>query len=162
MTNRHPDSFGAKDTLTVGGRTYDFFRLSALESAGVADLSRLPYSLKILLENLVRHEDGRSVERADIEALARWNPQHPQAREIAYRPARVLLQDFTGVPAVVDLAAMRDAMAEMGGDPGKINPLQPVELVIDHSVQVDLSGTPDALRVTPNSSSPATANATRS
>jgi len=147
MTNRHPDSFGAKDTLTVGGRTYDFFRLSALESAGVADLSRLPYSLKILLENLVRHEDGRSVERADIEALARWNPQHPQAREIAYRPARVLLQDFTGVPAVVDLAAMRDAMAEMGGDPGKINPLQPVELVIDHSVQVDLSGTPDALRV---------------
>ena len=147
MTNRHPDSFGAKDTLTVGGRTYDFFRLSALESAGVADLSRLPYSLKILLENLVRHEDGRSVERADIEALARWNPQHPQAKEIAYRPARVLLQDFTGVPAVVDLAAMRDAMAEMGGDPGKINPLQPVELVIDHSVQVDLSGTPDALRV---------------
>jgi aconitate hydratase len=148
MTNtRHPDSFGAQATLDVGKRRYAYFSLDALQRAGLADLARMPFSLKILLENLVRFEDGRSVTRDDVVALARWDPSKRHQREIAFRPARVLLQDFTGVPAVVDLAAMRDAMAEMGGDPKKINPLQPVELVIDHSVQVDRFGTKDALKV---------------
>ncbi|MDQ2872605.1 MAG: aconitate hydratase AcnA [Candidatus Eremiobacteraeota bacterium] len=143
---RHPDSFNAQDRLTVGEREYTYFRLGALEKSGLKDVSRLPYSLKILLENLVRFEDGRSVTKGDIEALARWNPHQSNEREIAYRPARVLLQDFTGVPCVVDLAVMRDAMADMGGDPNAINPLQPVELVIDHSVQVDYFGSPDAIK----------------
>ncbi len=137
----HPDSFSARDTLHVAGREYAYFRLSAL---GRDDLSTLPYSLKILLENLLRFEDGRSVRRDDIEALAAWQPGTPSSKEIAYRPARVLLQDFTGVPCVVDLAAMRDAIATFGGDPRRINPLQPVELVIDHSVQVDAWASPDA------------------
>ena len=137
------DSFGARSTLKVGGRSYEIFRLEALARAGI-DLSRLPYSLRILLEDLLRTEDGVTVTREDIEALARWSPRNPSTREIAFTPARVLLQDFTGVPAVVDLAAMRDAMAELGGDPRKINPLQPVELVVDHSVQVDAFGTPQA------------------
>ncbi|HZZ66333.1 MAG TPA: aconitate hydratase AcnA [Candidatus Baltobacteraceae bacterium] len=144
--NQQMNSFNALDHLAVGDRSYSYFRLAALEEAGVRQLARLPYSLKILLENLLRFEDGRSVSKEDVEALARWNPHHRTDREIAYRPARVLLQDFTGVPAVVDLAAMRDAMAAMGGDPRAINPLQPVELVIDHSVQVDFFGSPDALR----------------
>ncbi|MBV8599937.1 MAG: aconitate hydratase AcnA, partial [Candidatus Eremiobacteraeota bacterium] len=134
------DSFKAADVLRVGNRSYRYYRLDALERAGIAQLARLPYSLRILLENLLRHEDGSSVKREDVEALARTQPGSKDAREIAFRPARVLLQDFTGVPAVVDLAAMRDAIAEMGGDPKKINPLQPVELVIDHSVQVDAFG----------------------
>src|SRR3954471_12752281 len=137
------DTFGARSTLKVGGRTYEIFRLSALARAGI-DVSRLPYSLRILLEDLLRTEDGVTVTREDIEALARWSPGNPLSREIAFTPARVLLQDFTGVPAVVDLAAMRDAMADLGGDPGRINPLQPVELVVDHSVQVDAFGTPQA------------------
>jgi aconitate hydratase len=137
------DTFGARSTLKVGGRTYEIFRLSALARAGI-DVSRLPYSLRILLEDLLRTEDGVTVTRDDIEALARWSPGNPLSREIAFTPARVLLQDFTGVPAVVDLAAMRDAMADLGGDPGRINPLQPVELVVDHSVQVDAFGTPQA------------------
>jgi aconitate hydratase len=111
------------------------------------DLKRLPFSLKILLENLLRHEDGASVTADDILGLARWDPKAMPSREIAFRPSRVLLQDFTGVPAVVDLAAMRDAMRRLGGDPKLINPLQPVELVIDHSVQVDEAGTVNALRV---------------
>ena len=140
-----PNSFGALDTLRAGGRTYRYFRLSALEQAGVAKLARLPFSLKILLENLLRFEDGVIVKRDDIEALARWGRHGRHEREIAFTPARVLLQDFTGVPCIVDLAAMRDAMAEMGGDPKAINPLQPVELVIDHSVQADYFGTSDAL-----------------
>jgi len=144
MQNAHPDSFGAKATLAVGDRTYTIFRLDALEQAGHANVSRLPFSLKILLENLIRFEDGRSVTKDDVAALADWRPGTGNDTEIAYRPARVLLQDFTGVPCVVDLAAMRDAMAELGGDPKKINPLQPVELVIDHSVQVDRFGTPGA------------------
>ena len=144
--NNHPNSFNAVDRLEVSGRSYSYVRLSALEEAGLLKLERLPFSLKVLLENLMRFEDGRSVTRDDVEALARWNPHHRSGREIAYRPARVLLQDFTGVPAVVDLAAMRDAMAAMGGDPKAINPLQPVELVIDHSVQVDAFGSPDALK----------------
>jgi aconitate hydratase len=141
---QHVGSYKAQETLRVGDRSYRYVRLGALEDAGLTKLSRLPYSIKILLENLLRFEDGRSVTRADVEALARWNAGGHE-REIAFRPARVLLQDFTGVPCVVDLAAMRDAMAEMGGDPKAINPLQPVELVIDHSVQVDYYGTPDAL-----------------
>ena len=134
MTQLHPNSFSARDTLRAGDREYTYFRLAAL---GRDDLATLPYSLKILLENLVRCEDGRSVTKADIDALASWQPGAPSTKEIAYRPARVLLQDFTGVPCVVDLAAMRDAIAVFGGDPKRINPLQPVELVIDHSVQVD-------------------------
>jgi aconitate hydratase len=138
--NSHPNSFKALDTLRVGDRSYTYFRLDALERGGLTKLARLPFSLKILLENLVRFEDGRTVTGEDIEALARHNPGAHKEREIAFSPARVLLQDFTGVPCVVDLAAMRDAMAEIEGDPRKINPLQPVELVVDHSVQVDYFG----------------------
>ena len=134
------DSFGTRSKLTVGGRSFEIFRLNALTRNGI-DITRLPYSLRILLEDLLRTEDGVTVTRNDIEALAGWSPANPPLREIAFTPARVLLQDFTGVPAVVDLAAMRDAMAELGGDPARINPLQPVELVVDHSVQVDAFGT---------------------
>ena len=137
------DSFQTKKTLSVGGRSYSIASLPALE-AKFPSAARLPYSLKILLENLLRTEDGEIVTRADIEALAKWNPRAEPSREIQFTPARVLLQDFTGVPAVVDLAAMRDAMQRMGGEPKKINPLQPVELVIDHSVQVDVFGHLDA------------------
>ncbi|MGQ9808015.1 MAG: aconitate hydratase AcnA [Armatimonadota bacterium] len=140
------DSYSARGTLTAGGRKYVIHRLTALQDAGYS-LERLPYSLRILLENLLRTEDGISVTAEDIAALAGWDPQAISEREIAFTPARVLLQDFTGVPCVVDLAAMRDAMAEMGGDPSRINPLQPVELVIDHSVQVDAFGRPDALLI---------------
>ncbi len=136
MTSEAGRSFSANATLTVGGRSYRYYRLAALEEAGLTKLERLPFSVKVLLENLLRFEDGRSVKREDIEALARWSSGNEE-REIAFRPARVLLQDFTGVPCVVDLAAMRDAIAKMGGDPKAINPLQPVELVVDHSVQVD-------------------------
>ncbi|HXP10509.1 MAG TPA: aconitate hydratase [Acidobacteriaceae bacterium] len=139
-TQSHPDSFKSLSTLSVGKTTYDLFRLKALEGSGV-DLGRLPFSLRILLENLLRHEDGRTVTAEDIQFLACWDPNAEPSREIAYMPARVLMQDFTGVPAVVDLAAMRDAMKALGGDPEKINPLQPAELVIDHSVQVDEFGT---------------------
>ena len=134
------DSFGSYSQLKSGNRTYDVYRLSALEKKGVK-LDRLPYSLRILLENLLRQEDGKSVTADDIEFLAKWDPKAEPSREIAYMPARVLMQDFTGVPAIVDLAAMRDAMKVLGGDPEKINPLQPAELVIDHSVQVDQYGT---------------------
>ncbi|MBV8116847.1 MAG: aconitate hydratase AcnA, partial [Candidatus Eremiobacteraeota bacterium] len=144
--NAHANSFNAVDTLKVGDRSYKYFRLDAVEKAGLTKLERLPYSLKILLENLLRFEDGRSVSKTDIEALARWSPRAASDKEIAFRPARVLLQDFTGVPCVVDLAAMRDAMASMGGDAKKINPLQPVELVIDHSVQIDYFGNNDAFK----------------
>jgi aconitate hydratase len=139
-TQSHPDSFKSLSTLAVGKTTYDVFRLKALEGTGV-DLGRLPFSLRILLENLLRHEDGRTVTADDIQFLACWDPNAEPSREIAYMPARVLMQDFTGVPAIVDLAAMRDAMKALGGDPEKINPLQPAELVIDHSVQVDEFGT---------------------
>ncbi len=135
-----PDSFHALATFAVDDRTYRLYRLDALRKHDV-DLDRLPYSLKILLENLLRNEDDVTVTRDDILGLAEWDPKAIPSREIAFRPSRVLLQDFTGVPAVVDLAAMRDAMKRMGGDPKKINPLQPVELVIDHSVQVDEAGT---------------------
>jgi aconitate hydratase len=139
-----PNSFDARATLSVGGRSHEIFRLDALQSS--FDVARLPFSLKILLENLLRNEDGEAIRAQDIEALATWDATAEPSREIAFTPARVLMQDFTGVPAVVDLAAMRDAMAEMGGDPAKINPLVPAELVIDHSVQVDEFGTPRAFQ----------------
>ncbi|MEA2159807.1 MAG: aconitate hydratase [Solirubrobacteraceae bacterium] len=133
------NSFDAKASLTVGGRSLEIFRLDALQAK--YDVARLPFSLKILLENLLRNEDGESIRAQDIEALASWNANDEPNQEIAFTPARVVMQDFTGVPAIVDLAAMRDAIAEMGGDAGKINPLVPAELVIDHSVQVDEYGT---------------------
>src|SRR5438309_6973289 len=139
------NSFGAKDTLDVAGEQYEIFRLEALQQR--FDVARLPFSLKVLLENLLRTEGNGSVGPADIEALASWDAGAQPSNEIAFTPARVLMQDFTGVPAVVDLAAMRDAIAEMGGDPERVNPLVPAELVIDHSVQVDAFGTRDSFRV---------------
>ncbi len=139
------NSFGARDTLDAGGRTYEIFRLDALQQQ--FDVARLPFSLKILLENQLRTEGNGSVTAGDIEALASWDAKAQPSKEIAFTPARVLMQDFTGVPAVVDLAAMRDAIAQMGGDAAQINPLVPAELVIDHSVQVDAFGTRDAFRV---------------
>jgi aconitate hydratase len=139
------NSFGTRGALAVGNRKFQIFRLATLEQRGVGNISRLPFSLRVLLENLLRQEDGRFVKAEDIEALAKCDPAQPPRKEIAFMPARVLMQDFTGVPAVVDLAAMRDAMKHMGGDPGKINPLLPAELVIDHSVQVDHFGEPNAL-----------------
>ncbi len=140
------NSFHSRSELKSGNKTYEIFKLSALEKQGVS-LESLPYSLRILLENLLRHEDGKSVTPDDIEFLAKWDAKTEPSREIAYMPARVLMQDFTGVPAVVDLAAMRDAMRSLGGDPEKINPLQPAELVIDHSVQVDQYGTSDSYSI---------------
>jgi len=137
------NSFGSLSTLTVGGKAHSIHRLAAIETTH-PQAKKLPFSLKVLLENLLRCENGLSVRKADIEALALWQPKAEPTTEIAFTPARVLMQDFTGVPCVVDLAAMRDAMKALGGDPAKINPLVPVELVIDHSVQVDESGTPQA------------------
>ncbi|MBA3640576.1 MAG: aconitate hydratase AcnA [Acidobacteria bacterium] len=131
------NSFNTRSRITAGGSTVDVFSLAALERAGFPEIARLPFSLKILLENLLRREDGRFVDADDIRTLARWDVRSGLQKEIAFAPARVLLQDFTGVPAVVDLAAMRDGIVRLGGDPAKVNPLQPVELVIDHSVQVD-------------------------
>ena len=135
------NSFSTRSSLSVGANSYEIYRLPALSK----DVSRLPYSLKVLLENLLRFEDDKTVTRDDIEALINWDPKAEPNQEIAYRPARVLMQDFTGVPAVVDLAAMRDAMKALGGNPEKINPLQPAELVIDHSVQIDSFGNKDAV-----------------
>ncbi|MGH7637998.1 MAG: aconitate hydratase AcnA [Gemmatimonadaceae bacterium] len=135
------NSFGARSTLNVDGQPYTIYRLDALRQASNGTSDRLPFSLKILLENLLRNEDGAFVKREDVEAMSRWEVKGRVEREIAFRTARVLLQDFTGVPAVVDLAAMRDAIVRLGSDPQKINPLQPVDLVIDHSVQVDEYGT---------------------
>jgi aconitate hydratase len=139
------NSFGAKDKLEAGGSSYEIFRLDALQQR--FDVARLPFSLKVLLENLLRTEGNGSVDAADVEALASWDAKAQPSKEIAFTPARVLMQDFTGVPAVVDLAAMRDAIARMGGDAAQINPLVPAELVIDHSVQVDAFGSRDAFRV---------------
>ena len=144
MAQNYINSFGARKALTVGSESYDIFSLPQLEQAGFRNVSRLPVSLKVLLENLLRQEDNHHVNKADIEALANWNPKAKPDKEIAFMPARVLMQDLTGVPAVVDLAAMREAMKRLGGDPKKINPLAPVDLVIDHSVQVDFFGSPDA------------------
>ena len=139
------DSFKCRKTLDVDGRIYTYYSLAEAEKNGLGGISRLPFSMKVLLENLLRNEDGRSVTKADIQAVAAWlNDRGTAGYEIAYRPARVLMQDFTGVPAVVDLAAMRDAMVALGGDPQKINPLVPVDLVIDHSVIVDEFGNPNA------------------
>jgi len=141
MSNNN-NSFNARSTLSVNNKDYEIYRLDSLKNS-----KRLPFSLKILLENLLRFEDGVTVTAADIEALNNWDAKAEPSIEIAYRPARVLMQDFTGVPAIVDLAAMRDAMVDLGGDPEKINPLQPAELVIDHSVQVDVSGAANAFEI---------------
>src|SRR5438874_5367817 len=139
------DTLKARRTLNVDGKSYDYFSLdAAAKAAGLGDISRLPSSLKVLLENLVRLENGRTVTVDDIKAIAQGATGTTAEREIAFRPARVLMQDLTGVPAVVDLAAMRQAMLDLGGDPKKINPLSPVDLVIDHSVQIDNFGNPQA------------------
>jgi len=140
------DTFKCRKTLKIGAKTYEYFALAEAEKNGLSGISSLPISLKVLIENLLRHEDGRSVTADDVRAVVDWLKERTSTREIAYRPARVLMQDFTGVPAVVDLAAMRDAMKSLGGDPSKINPLVPVDLVIDHSVQVDFFGSPDAFK----------------
>ncbi|HUC45165.1 MAG TPA: aconitate hydratase AcnA, partial [Hyphomicrobiaceae bacterium] len=140
------DTFKCRKTLKIGAKTYEYFALAEAEKNGLAGISSLPISLKVLIENLLRHEDGRSVTADDVRAVVDWLKERTSTREIAYRPARVLMQDFTGVPAVVDLAAMRDAMKALSGDPSKINPLVPVDLVIDHSVQVDFFGSPDAFK----------------
>ena len=140
------DSLGVRRTLSVNGKNFDYFSLKAAEEKGVGSITRLPYSMKVLLENLLRYEDGRSVTTDDIKAAASWDGKPNADDEIAFRPARVLLQDLTGVPAVVDLAAMREAMVKIGGDVQKINPLCPVDLVIDHSVMIDNFGTPDAFK----------------
>src|SRR5919109_3623885 len=132
------DSFGAQAALEVGGRQFEIHRLDALQQR--FDVARLPYSLKVLLENALRLEDGKSVTRSNIEAIATWDAKAEPSVEIPYQPARVLMQDFTGVPAIVDLAAMRDAIDDLGSDPARIDPLVPVDLIIDHSVQVDAFG----------------------
>jgi len=139
------DTLKTRRTLTVGGKEYDYFSLKAASDAGLGDVSKLPKSLKVLLENMLRYEDGRTVTTDDAKAVADWLTERSSRHEISYRPARVLMQDFTGVPAVVDLAAMRDAMAKMGGDPSRINPLSTCNLVIDHSVMIDEAGSSGAM-----------------
>jgi aconitate hydratase len=145
MADTH-DIFGARSTLATSVGPAVIYRLDRLEQAGLGQISRLPFSIRVLLENLLRHCGGGRVKEEDVRALASWNPRAPAPRDIPFKPSRVILQDFTGVPAVVDLAAMRDAMRRLGGDPGRINPLIPVDLVIDHSVQVDVFGQPVALQ----------------
>lgn len=145
MTTFGTDTLKTRRSLNAAGKSYDYYSLEAAAEAGLGDISRLPFSLKVLLENLLRWEDGRTVTVDDIKGMASWLDNRRSDSEIAYRPARVLMQDFTGVPAVVDLAAMRDAMVAMGGDPQAINPLSPVDLVIDHSVMIDFAGTADAM-----------------
>ncbi len=145
MTKPGHDSLKTRKTLTVDGKEYDYFSLK-VAAEKIGDVTKLPYTLKVLLENLLRFEDDRSVNVEDVKALVAWMKDKKSDHEIAYRPARVLMQDFTGVPAVVDLAAMREAMKALGGDPQKINPLVPVDLVIDHSVMVDEFGTPKAFQ----------------
>src|SRR5690348_7275101 len=140
------NSFNSRSLLKVGNKEYEIYRLDALDKQGIST-HHLPYSLRILLENLLRTEDGRNVTKEEVRALASWNSHSKADREIAFTPSRVLLQDFTGVPCVVDLAAMRDAMKRLSGDPSLINPLQPAELVIDHSVQVDEFGTPQSFQL---------------
>src|SRR5688572_11082457 len=138
------DSLKVKSTFEVDGKRYTYFSLAALASRGI-NVARLPHSMRILLENLLRNEDGQNVTRREIEAVCNWDAKKEPDTEISFMPARVVLQDFTGVPCVVDLAAMRDAMVRLGGDPSRINPLAPAELVIDHSVQVDEFGKRDAV-----------------
>src|ERR1700689_1166219 len=139
------NSFGARSTLTVDGKSYTIHKLEALEKHGFS-LARMPYSIKVMIENVLRREDGVIVTTGQIEALARWNGKGAE-REFSFMPARVLLQDFTGVPVVADLAAIREAIKRLGGDAAKINPFQPVDLVIDHSVQVDSSGLPNSFAI---------------
>ena len=141
------DSFGTRTQTTLGGESVEIFSLKALERAGFPQVGSLPFSLKILLENLLRHEDARFVTPEQIKGVAEWRPKSSVLQEISFAPARVLLQDFTGVPCVVDLAAMRDGIVRLAGNPDRVNPLQPVELVIDHSVQVDYFGRPDAFEL---------------
>ena len=157
MTITGVDTLKSRRSLTVDGRAYDYFDLSA--AAVFGDVSILPFSLKILLENLLRFEDGRTVTADDVKALVAWSETRSSLREIAYRPARVLMQDFTGVPAVADLAAMRDAVVELGGKADRINPLCAVDLVIDHSVMVDEFAARMPSRTTSRASSSATWNA---
>jgi len=147
MATQNKNSFGTQSTLTVGGKSYKYHSLKTFEQKSGTKLSRLPFSLKILLENLLRHEDGVAVKKEHVESIAHWKAKATPEDEIQFMPARVLLQDFTGVPAVADLAAMRASLKKLGGDPNKINPLQPADLVIDHSVQVDAFGTPDAFKI---------------
>ncbi|MEE4242293.1 MAG: aconitase family protein, partial [Desulfopila sp.] len=134
-----------RKSLDINGTTYDYYDITLLQKNGVANIDRLPFSIRILVENLLRKLDGRIVKEEDLLAIAGWKKSYKAPAEIPYHPARVLMQDFTGVPAVVDLAAMRDAVAELGGDPAKVNPMVPVELVVDHSIQIDYSGTSDSL-----------------
>jgi aconitate hydratase len=144
------DSFKTESTFTHEGKTYRYFSIKKatekFAASGAGDISRMPFSLKILLENLLRNEDNLSVKKGDIQKLAAWNPKKEPEDEIQFMPARVVLQDFTGVPAVADLAAMRSAIKSLGGDPNQINPLQPADLVIDHSVMVDKFGTKEAVK----------------
>jgi aconitate hydratase len=145
MTRIGHDTLNTRKTLSVDGKEYDYYSIPEAAKT-IGDVSRLPFTLKVLLENLLRFEDDRSVTKADVQAIADWLKTQNSKQEIAYRPARVLMQDFTGVPAVVDLAAMREAMVDLGGDVESINPLVPVDLVIDHSVMVDEFGTPNAFQ----------------
>ena len=141
------NSFDSKSSISIGGNAHTIYRLAALEDLGIGNVAQLPFSIKVLLESLLRTEDGHSVLRDDVVALANWEPNQAEAREINFTPARVILQDFTGVPSVVDLAAMREAISDLGGDPNRINPLQPADLIIDHSVQVDVYGMPEAFAI---------------
>src|SRR6202162_5018815 len=146
MTAVGQDTIKSRRTLTVEGKGYDYFSLSEAAKT-LGDISRLPVSLKVLLENTLRFEDGRSYKTDDAKAIVGWLEKASSTKEVPFKPARILLQDFTGVPAVVDLAAMRDGIIRLGGDPSRVNPLQPVELVIDHSVQVDYFGRTDAFQL---------------
>lgn len=151
MTNQQKvatqDVFQARKTFSSNGKTYNYYSLKALEDAGVGNVSKLPYSIKVLLESVLRQVDGRVITKEHVENLARWGTAELKDIDVPFKPSRVILQDFTGVPAVVDLASLRKAMASVGGDPDKINPEIPVDLVIDHSVQVDKAGTEDALAI---------------
>ena len=146
-TGTQSDPFGTKAVLDTAAGNVQIHKLSALTNAGIGRIDRLPYSIRVLVENALRNLDGKVVTEKDVNTLATYNAAQPGPNEVPFIPARVLLQDFTGVPAIVDLAAMRDAMVQLGGDPKRINPLVPVDLVIDHSVQVDAFATPDALRI---------------
>ncbi len=139
------DSFKVKSELKVDGKSYTYYSLKKMREHGASKISKLPFSLKILLENLLRREDGVVVTKDDIDGLINWDPKAEPDRELAFMPARVVLQDFTGVPCIADLAAMRDALKKLGGNPSRINPLQTAELVIDHTVKVDYFGTRDAM-----------------
>ncbi|MDP4163005.1 MAG: aconitase family protein, partial [Bacillota bacterium] len=139
------DVFNARSFFEANGKRYHYYRLNALEEAGVGNVSKLPYSIKVLLESVLRQMDGRVITKEHVENLAKWGTDGVQEIDVPFKPSRVILQDFTGVPAVVDLASLRKAMADLGGNPDKINPEKTVDLVIDHSVQVDKYGTPDSL-----------------